>query len=46
MEYITAVTETQYKSQFEPTKYIPYLALMVKLWDVFCEDFEEKMTQL
>ena len=36
--YITAVTEAEYKSKFEPTKYIPYLALRGKLWDVFCED--------
>ena len=24
---VTVVTEAEYKSQFEPTKYIPYLAL-------------------
>ena len=24
--------------EFEPTKYIPYLALTGELWDVFCED--------
>ena len=35
--YITALTETEYKSEFEPTKYIPYLALTSELWDVFCE---------
>ena len=41
MEYITAVTEMEYKLEFEPTKYIPYLTLMGELWDVFCKDFEE-----
>ena len=39
MEYITAVAETEYKSQFKPTKYIPYLGVMGELWDVFWEDF-------
>ena len=33
--HITAVTETEHKSEFEYTKYIPYLA------GVFCEDFGE-----
>ena len=41
MEYITAVAETEYKSEFEPTKYIPYLTLTGELWYVFCKDFEE-----
>ena len=41
MEYITAVAETWYKSEFEPTKYIPYLALTGELWDVLCKDFKE-----
>ena len=41
MQYITAVTETEYKSEYQPTKYIPYLALLGELWDVFCKDFEE-----
>ena len=39
MVYITAVTETEYKSGFELTKYIPYLTLTGKLLDVFCKDF-------
>ena len=33
--HITAVTETEYKSEFEYTKYTLYLA------GVFCEDFGE-----
>ena len=37
--YITAVTEAEYKSQFEPTDYIPYLT--GELWDASCEDLEE-----
>ena len=41
MEYITAVTEAEYKSEFELTKCIPYLALTGELWGVFCKDFEE-----
>ena len=45
MEHITAVAETEYKSEFEPTKYTPYLGLIGELWDVhvhvFCKDFEE-----
>ena len=40
MEYNTVVTEAEYKSEFEPTKYIPYLSLTGELWDVFCKDFE------
>ena len=39
--YITAETETEYKSQYEPAKYIPYLALTGELWVVFCEDSGE-----
>ena len=35
MDYITAVTEKEYKSEFEPTEYISYLTLMGQLWDVF-----------
>ena len=27
-----------FKSQFLPSKYIPYLALLGELWDVFFED--------
>ena len=41
MKYIIAVTETEYKSEFEFTKYILYLTLMVKLWDVLSKDFED-----
>ena len=41
MKYITTVTETEYKSQFLPTKYTPYLTLMGESWGVFCKDFEE-----
>ena len=36
-----AGTETEYKSDVEPTKYIPYLALMGELWGAFRKDFEE-----
>ena len=32
---------TEYKSDFELTKYTPYLILMGKLWGVSCEDFVE-----
>ena len=41
--YITAVTEAEYKSWFEPTKSIPYLALTGELyiWDVFVKIFEK-----
>ena len=35
------MTEAEYKSQFEPTKYIPYIALTVELWDLFCDDLEK-----
>ena len=41
MEYISGVTETEYKREFEPTKHIPYLALTGELWDELCKDFEE-----
>ena len=34
MEYITAVSEGDYKSEFELTKRIPYLTLTGKLWAV------------
>ena len=37
--YITAVTEAEYESEFEPTKDNSYLTC--KLWDVFCEDLGE-----
>ena len=40
MENITAVTEAEYKSEFEPTKYTPYLALTGELWDMFCKDIK------
>ena len=33
--------EMESKSEFEPTKYIPYLALPGELWYVFYKDFEE-----
>ena len=36
------MTEAEYKSEFEHTKYTPYLALTGKLWGVFCEDFGGK----
>ena len=39
--YINAVTEAEYKSEFEYTKDIPYLALTPKLLGVFCEDIGE-----
>ena len=39
--YITAVTDAEYKSQCDPTKDTPYLALTGELWGVFCEDFKE-----
>ena len=38
MTYITAMTETEYKSEFEPPKYIQYLTLTGDLWAVFCKD--------
>ena len=34
-------TEAENKSLFGPTKYIPYLALAGKLWDVFCKNLGE-----
>ena len=40
--YSIAVAEVEYKSEFESTKYTPYLTLMGELWGVFCEDFGEK----
>ena len=40
---ISAVTEAEYKLEFEPTKHTPYLALMGELWGVFCEDFQENL---
>ena len=33
--FVTAVTEAEYESEFEPQKYITYLALADELWDVF-----------
>ena len=41
MECITAVTDTGYTSEFEPTEYIPYPNLTGELWGVFRKDFEE-----
>ena len=35
--YITA----KYKSECEPSKDSPYLALTGELWGVFCENFQE-----
>ena len=35
------MNEAKYKSEFESTKYIPYLALTDELEDVFCEDLRE-----
>ena len=40
---ITAVTQAEYKLESESTKYIPYHALMGKLWGVFCGDFGENL---
>ena len=37
--HITAVTETEYKFEFEHMKNTPYLALSGQLWVVFCEAF-------
>ena len=39
--YTTAVTEPEYKSEFQPTKVTTYLTLMGKLWGVFCENIGE-----
>ena len=36
------MTTAEHKSDFELTKYIPYLALLGELWDVFCENFWKK----
>ena len=36
---LTAVTEAEYKSRFEPTEYIPYLPPTGELWDVFLWEF-------
>ena len=38
--YITAVTETEHKSHFQSTKYIPSLIIMGELWDVFVRIWE------
>ena len=35
------MTVAEYKSEFEPTKTITYLALTGELWDVLYEDFGE-----
>ena len=37
-----AMTTAEHKSDFELTKYIPYLTLTDELWAVFCEDFGKK----
>ena len=39
--YITAVTKSEYKSEYGPTKDTPHLTLMGELWSVFCQDFQE-----
>ena len=39
--YIITANEAEYKSEFEPTKDTPYLALTGKLCGVFCENFGE-----
>ena len=39
--FIMWLTETEYKSQIELTKYIPYLTILGKLWDLFGEDLDE-----
>ena len=39
--YNTAVNDAEYESEFESTKYIPYLALMGELWDVFVRIWEK-----
>ena len=38
---MTRVFGVEFQSEFESTKDTPYLALMGKLWGVFCEDFRE-----
>ena len=43
--FITAVTEAKYKSQFVPSKYIPYLTLTVEILDVFYEDLVDNWTR-
>ena len=35
------MTESEHKSDFKLTTDTPYLALMGKLWDVYCEDSGE-----
>ena len=41
MAHTTAMTESEYKWEFKATKETPYLALMGKLWGVFCDDLGE-----
>ena len=38
---LTAVTEAEYKSRFEPTEYIPYLPQRASYGMYFCENFGE-----
>ena len=40
------MTVAEYKSQFELTKYSPYLAQMGELWGVFFLEFGRKLTAL
>ena len=40
MEYVTAVTDAEYKLEFEPTKYTPCLTLTGYGMYLFCKDFE------
>ena len=35
------MTEAEYESEFEYTKYTPYLILTGELWGVSCEEFGE-----
>ena len=37
----TEVIEVEHKSEFELTKYIPYLAIMSEVWHVDCKEFGE-----
>ena len=41
IEHIIAVTGADNERKFEPTKDIPYLALMGELWGVCCENLCE-----
>ena len=43
MQYNVAITAAEHKSDFELTKDTPNLALMRKIWGVYCENFVEKL---